>query len=269
LYIWASLARHARTARFSRVLCVFFMVQFLLTVPVAVAVFREPPSVMYPRMHGGPDWALFSREWADVIQVTADERGFAQGLYTPAAGHENWHIDTGSAAQGNLTRIVFAPRYDAWADTSANYLFVFTPEYIFYRDARTALALPLHMVSAWAVQAGDLEEIFNHLALHNRYFSGVVAPMLAMVFIVFMFSQGVIYLAAVWLFGHWQKFSGYMTARERFSVCVFAAVPAGLISMAIGIFVPMLYAFLFPFIMLLFAYKALKEYWNADVQQLV
>ncbi|MCL2188912.1 MAG: hypothetical protein FWC16_08335 [Defluviitaleaceae bacterium] len=225
-------------------LCVFLMVQVVLTLPVAVEFVTQPPSVMYPRLiHGGEmDWGMFDRSWVNDIRVFYDSNGFA----TEISG-------------------VNIPLYiSAQVSGGDPVAFTFTNENIFYRDGQTALTLPLTMVSAWAIQEGDLAEIFDHLALHNRYFSSIVAPWILMMFMAFLISQVVIYFATVWLLGFWEKTSGSMTATERCKVCIFAAIPAALIAMVIGFILPLFHVFIFQFLMIYFAYKALKDYWNAD-----
>lgn len=234
MFIWASIAKHAKDTRLFRVLCVFLAVQVLLAVPIGITLLRDPPSVLYPRVHGGPDFALFDRNWADEIEVTEDANGFASDISPSEISVE----------------------YES-------HYFIITPEYIFYKDANASLAIPTNLVSAWALREGNLEEIFDHLALFNRYFSSIVAPLFLMIFVVFAASQGLICLAAVWLFGYWQMPLGYLNVRERFAVCTFASVPAGILGFAIGIFLPIFHIFLFQFGMIYFSYKAMKEYWNA------
>jgi len=277
MFIWASIAKHAKRASLTRVLCVFFGLVSLLTVPVGISILGDPPHVFYPRMHGGPDWDTFDRSWVDDIYVVEDERGFIEGVYWVTFDEYELQIlpmmihlsevrrplSVLSYEQAYLGHVSFIPHYDfPTSVTNAAYHFIFSPEYIFFRDATSSLVIPTHMVSAWALREVNLEEIFDHLALYNRYFSSIVAPMFIFLFATFLFSNAAIMLAAVWLFGWWQKTAGFLNWRERLAVCVFASIPAALIAFAIGLFFPIVHAFLFQFIMLYFAYKTLKEYFN-------
>gem|GEM_PF-1484952 len=258
----------------TRVLCVFLGVVSLLTVPVGVAVMRDPPHVFYARIHDGPHWEDFDRSFAEAIHVTEDERGFIDGIYFEMPlrelGAANF-IGASSARQPELqpsltSYVSFAPRYNLPVLPEdhgvVDFHFIISPEYIFFRDGNSSLAIPTRYVSAWALREGNLEEIFDHLALHNRYFSGIVAPIFILLFAIFLFSQVVILLAAVWMFGWWQKTSGFLSWRERLAVCVFACVPAALLAFVLGLFFPVVHVFLFQFGMIYFAYKTLKEYFN-------
>jgi len=227
-------------------------------------------------MHGGPDWEDFQRGFTSDIYVTEDERGFIDGIYfltypnevmrTPLHEIQNaydyFDFERFLWDRG-IEAVSFVPRYDyiGWLG-SVTYHFIISPEYIFYRDRNSLLAIPTNHVSAWALREGNLEEIFDHLALANRYFSGIIAPIFILLFVVFLFSQVALIVAAVWLFGWWQKTSGFLNWRARLAVCVFASVPAALISFALGLFFPLIHVFLFQFGMIYFAYKTLKEYFN-------
>jgi len=227
--------------------------------PVAIAILRDPPAAFYPRLHGGlPDLSAFPRHWMLWLEIEPDENGFTASV-TPTAG-----IYTLTGVGGY--RVIFAPRFDEWYDYGIErypFLLIISPEYVFYRDSNAHLAVPTRLVPAWVLEEGHVEELFNHLALYNRYFMGIVAPVFILVFVVFFITQAFIYIAAVWLFGHWQKLSGNMTIRERFAVCTFASVPAGAIGFAVGIFLPVFHIVIFQFLMIWFTYKAMKEYLNA------
>ena len=223
----------------ARVLCVFFMVQCLLTIPMSIILLRDPPHVFYPRMHGGPDWGAFDRSWVDEIDVIADANGFVRDVIM---------------LDGNNDLIIATDLHT----------FIITAEYIFYSDANSSLAVPSRLIPAWALEEGAFEEIFDHLALYNRYFSSIVAPTFVLIFVVFLIMQSLIFMAAVWLFGHWQKLSGNMTVRERFAVCTFASVPASALGLALGILFPLFHILLFQFGMIYFSYKAMKEYLNEN-----
>jgi len=266
MFIWAALARHAKYARLSRVFCVFFIVQSLLALPVGISMLREEPAVLFPRIHDGPFFEIFDRSWADGVIVEADENGFT-ALVSPPLG-VTWPMvfDTFDYERSQTYRVLLAPAFDTWEDEGLSvhhYLIVITPEYIFFRDSNASLAVATGRVSAWAIEDMAIEELFNHLALFNRYISGIVAPVFLLIFIVFFIVQTLIYIACVWLFGNWQKLSGNMTVRERFATCTFASVPAGLLAFAIGILLPVVHIFIFQLTMIYFSYKAIKEFLNA------
>jgi len=267
MFIWAALARHAKYARLTRILCVFLIVQSLVAMPVGISMLRDEPAVLYPRLHGGPHFEFFDRSWDEWINVEGDEHGFVGTVTAPLGVEWPMAFDTFDYEREQAYRIVLASAYDAWEDEGVDvhhFLIAITPEYIFFRDSNAHLVVSTGRVSAWSVEEMALEELFNHLALHNRYISGIVAPTFMFVFIVFLIMQTLIFIAAVWLFGHWQKLSGDMTRRERIAVCTFASVPAGLIAFAIGIFMPVIHVFIFQLLLLYFSYKAIKEFLNAD-----
>jgi len=284
-----------------RVLCVFFMVQCLLTIPMSIILLRDPPHVFYPRMHGGPDWGAFNRSWVESLDILPDNNGFTRQIQIRRRLSASWWTDEGEfrsettvtytpLSQMNIAiypndmdklrdnpyRVILAPRYDQWQDVierrslvglsyiAGDYYLVITPEYIFYRDENSSLSVPTRLIPAWALEKGAFEEIFDHLALYNRYFSSIVAPTFVLIFVVFLIMQSLIFVAAVWLFGHWQKLSGNMTVRERFAVCTFASVPAGALGLALGILFPLFHILLFQFGMIYFSYKAMKEYLNEN-----
>jgi len=265
MFIWASIAKHAKRAGLTRVLCVFLGLVSLLTIPVGIAIISDPPHIFYPRIHGGPDWDVFDRSWVDRIHVTEDERGFLDEIYWVPYEPTRSYIPLRDLDDALVfTRYVsFMPRHDFPVEMEGTvYQFIFTPEYIFFRDAHASLVIPINMVSAWALREGNLEEIFDHLALYNRYFSGIVAPTFIFLFATFLFSNAVMLAAAVWLFGWWQKTAGFLHWRERLAVCVFASIPAALLAFVLGLFLPVVHIFLFQFGMIYFAYKTLKEYFN-------
>jgi len=167
--------------------------------------------------------------------------------------------------EGNIYRVVIANDHNVLEDenlSNCNFLFAITPRYVFFRDSYSNLVTSTDMISAWALEEGDLREIFNHLALYNNYFTSVVAPVFLLVFAVMLSTQTVIMFAAVWLFGHWVKLSGTMSIKERFFVCTFASVPAGIISFAVGLFMPVIHVFVAQLLMIYFSYRAMKEYFN-------
>ena len=269
MFIWATLAKHAKYARLSRILCVFFIVQSLVAMPVGISMLREEPAVFYPRMHGGPFFEFFDRTWNRWMVVEADENGFADNIIAAPGAEWPMTFDSFDYDREQGYRVVLAPAFDTWEAMQIDggghhFLIAITPEYIFFRDANAHLAVPTQIVSAWAIQDMAVDELFNHLALYNRYISSIVAPVFLWVFVVFLIIQALIFVASVWLFGHWQKLSGNMTRRERFAICAFASIPAGLLAFAVGIFIPALHVLIFQLLMLYFTYKAMKEYWNAD-----
>jgi len=262
MFLWASLARYAKHAKLIRVLCVFFAVQGLLTIPVGISMLRDPPDVFYPRIHGGPVFEHFDSLWTDYIRVTEDERGFVSAVTVLLAPGTPFVFDS-TDENGNVYRVITAGDYDVpdhEEQRDCDFLFSITPQYVFFRDSYSNLVIPTDMISAWTLEEGDLRELFNHLALYNSYFSSIVAPVFLLVFVVMLAAQAVILLAAVWFFGQWVKLSGTMTFRERFYVCTFASVPAGLIGFAVGLLVPVIHVFIAQLLMIYFSYKAMKEY---------
>jgi len=261
MYIWASLARHAKYARLSRVLGVFLIIQCLLALPVGFTFLRDPPALFYPRVHGGPFFEFFdgSQQWG-IIE--GDENGFVRFI-SPAEGVTWPVVFANDDYERHMSYSVkIAPRYEyVTGDTDFN--FVITPEYIFYQDSNAMLAVPTRLVPVWVLEEMDFMELFNHLALYNRYFSSVVAPVFVLVFFVIFISQLLIYVAAVWLFGQWQKLSGNMTIRERFAVCTFASVPAVILGVAFGFFLPIMHLLIFQLLMIYCTYRAMKEFLNA------
>ena len=182
---------------------------------------------------------------------------------------KNGNPNTGRADKTNendtVYRVTIAADYTLIDDdrfAGSDFMFAITPEFIFYRDIYTQLVIPATLISAWALEDSDFREIFNHLAIYSNYYTSIVAPVFLLVFFVMLVTQTIIMLAAVWLFGQWVKLSGTMTVRERFFVCTFASVPASLISFAIGLFVPVIHAFIAQLLMIFFSYKAIKEYFN-------
>ena len=264
MFLWASLARYAKRAKLIRVLCVFIAVQSLITIPVGISMVRDSPDVFYPRIHDGPVFEYFDSSWMEHISVSEDERGFVSLLTVLTDPDDIFVFDTLDGV-GNNYRVVIANDHNVFEDESlskCNYLFAITPQYVFFRDSYSNLVTSTDMISAWALKEGDLREIFNHLALYNNYFTSVVAPVFLLVFIVMLSTQTVIMFAAVWLFGHWVKLSGTMTIKERFSVCTFASVPAGIISFFVGLFIPVIHVFVAQLLMIYFSYRAMKEYFN-------
>lgn len=222
----------------------------------------EEPAVLYARNHGGPHFEFFDRTWAGHVSVTEDEQGFVSGIDM----YEAMVFDSRDDERGHAYRVIVAPRYDAWEDAGVDvhrYLIAVTPEYIFYRDFYSHLAVPTHFVAAWVLEVMDYPELFNHLALFNRYFTSIVMPVFLQTTVVFLISQILMIAAAIWLFGHWQKLSGNMSVKERLAVCTFASVPANLVAFVIGIFLPVFHVFAAQLIMIYVSYKAMKEYWNA------
>jgi len=261
MFIWATIAKHAKYARLSRILCVFLIVQCVLSIPVAVVLLRDPPAVMYPRLHGGPMFEYFDRNWNDYIEVVPDEIGFVEEILFVGSGPILLRADYGFSHH-----VLLAPSYEYVAnitDVDAHFLLAITPQYIFYRDETSMLMIPTEALPAWVIEDAYIEEIFNHLALGNRYFSGIIAPVFVMIFVVFLVMQVFIYGASVWLFGSWQKLSGNMTIKERFAVCTFASVPAVIVGLAFGLFLPIVHLFIFQLAMIYVTYKAMKEYFNA------
>ena len=216
---------------------------------------REEPSTFFPRIHGGPIFEAFDLSWAGYLDIAGDEIGFIQDIATPQ------YVMT---FDNNGHRVVLAPAFDAWdAYTYSEFIFAITPEYIFYHDDSAALFVPTRLVPVWVLEEMHLPELFNHLALYNRYFSSMVAPVFLVTFLAFFAMQVLIFVAMVWLFGHWQKLSGNMSIRERFQVCTFASVPAGILGFAMGIIMPVLHIFVFQMVLIYCTYKAMKEFWNA------
>ena len=264
MFLWATLARYARHAKLIRVLCIFIAMQSLITIPVGISMLRDPPDIFYPRIHGGPFFEYFDTTVVDFLEVTEDDRGFVSSLriLTDSYPNDLFVFDT-TDENGNVYWVVIADEYGVMPDeklSGCDFFFAITPDYIFYRDSNSQLVIETTTVSAWALEEPDFREIFNHLALGNRYISSIVAPVFLLIFIVMLAAQTVIMLAAVWFFGQWVKLSGTMTVKERFSICALATVPAGLISFAVGLFVPIIHVFIAQLLMIYFSYKAMKEY---------
>jgi hypothetical protein len=266
MFLLASLTRHAKYAKLSRVLCVFFAIQCLLALPMGIMLIRTPPNELYPRFHGGPNFELFDRTLAREISVQANELGFVSSITFLQEEIMPAVFDTINYESGLTYRVILATRFDAWEDEGVDIhsnLFAITPQYIFYRDRTSFLAVPTRLIPAWVIEEMNYNELFNHLALYNRYFTSIVAPVFLLIFIVFFIAQALMYGAAVWLFGFWVKLSGNMSVKERFAVCAFASVPAGLAGFIIGLFIPVLHVFISQLIMIYVSYKAIKDFWNA------
>jgi len=247
---------------------VFLAIQSLLSVPVLFEFLRTPPDVFYPRIHGGPVFELFDSYWAPWIDVVEDEIGFTREIGAPAG--VEWPVilpgealAAGDALEsGDVTHWIVVSTFDAEFEVSdtPGFLFMITPEYVYYLDRNAMMAVPVNRIPAWVFNEMNLREMFNHLALYNRYFSVVVMPVFLLVFVVFFVSQLLICIAAIWLFGQWRKLSGKMTVRERFSVISFASVPAGIIGMFVGFAFPVIHILIFQLIMIYVSYKAMKEF---------
>jgi hypothetical protein len=238
--------------------------QSLLPIPDAIRMLGTEPATFYSRMHDGPHFEYFDHTWAQYMQVEADERGFVTTFAVPSGAQA---FDTFDELRQAAYRVVIAPHYQAWEDTGVEayrYLLAITPEYVFFRDPNSFLFVPTHFAGAWVLEAMDIRELFNHLALYNRYFTSMVAPAFIPVYLVYFITQVMVMIAAVWLFGYWTKLSGNMSIKERFAVCTFAMVPANIIAFAIGL-LPMMamHGFIAQLIMIYVSYKAMKEYWNA------
>jgi len=257
VFIWAPLARQAKFAKLSRVILVFVAMQSLLSLPVLFEFFRTPPSDFYPRIHGGPVFELFDSSWASWIDLSEDEIGFAEEIREPEGAE--WPVVL--IGDSHYHRVVITHGDDGLAfEESGLFVFVVTPEYLFYLDGSTVLSVPVARIPAWAIEEMNHRELFNHLALANRYFSRMVMPVYLLIFAVFFISQLLICAAAVWLFGQWRKLYGKMTVRERFSVISFASVPAGLVGMFVGFAFPIIHIFIFQLLMIYISYKAMKEF---------
>ena len=250
MFAFAGIARHAKYAKLSRILCIYFTITCLVSVPIGLMLIRDPPAVFYPRIHGGPDFNNFSRDWADNLTIISDENGFISDLEIIPSVFYSYD-----------TKVLILYDYNYIPETE-HYMFVITPEFLFYIDNNSFLGLPIYLLPAWVLEDMFIEEIFNHLALYNAYFTSIVAPVFLLVFIIFFVSQSLIMFAAVWLFGHWVKLSGNMSTLERFSVCTFSYVPAGLIGFVTGIFLPVLHIFIAQLVMIYISYKSIKEFWN-------
>jgi len=279
MFFWAPLARHAKYARIGRVILVFIAMQSVLVLPVLFNFLRTPPDLFYPRIHGSPDFELFGDSWAAWMDVVEDEIGFAQEIMQPAGVEwpliyesvavysevyevylEDAYRVTGGVS-GVVHGVVVADMYDQLEiPDTVQVLLMFTPGYIFYVDSNMMLTIPVTRVPAWVLEEMHVRELFNHLAIYNRYFSGIVMPVFLLVFIVFFISQLLIVLAAIWLFGQWRKLHGKMTVRERFSVITFASVPAVLVGMVIGFAFPIFHILIFQLLMIYISYKAMKEF---------
>ena len=256
MFIWAPLARHAKYARLGRVVLVFLAVQSMLSLPVLFLFMRTPPAVFYPRVHGGPYFGAFCSQWADEVAIIEDEIGFTKILEIP-------NDEAASFIGTDSRHIVRLAQLDAEGDvlnSGGGWLFVLTPHHIFYSDENTVMTVPVNLVPAWVLQEMNLAEVFNHLALYNSYFAGIVMPVFLLVFIVFFMSQAMLTVAAIWLFGQWRKFLGSMTVKERFSVITFASVPSGVLGAAAGFFLPVIHIFIFQLVTIYISYMAMKEF---------
>ena len=251
MYIFASLARHAKYAGLTRILCIFLAVQSLIAAPIGVMLLRDPPAVFYPRIHGGPLFESFDRTWAGYIEVGQNELGFVSGII----------VTPGEFVHGSYGVLLIDEDID-WIDCIHDFMFVITPNYVFYVDGNSFLGLPARLLPAWVLTDMAIEELFNHLALYNAYFVGIVAPVFLLIFIVILITQSLMMLASVWLFGHWVKLSGNMDRQELFSVCTFSSIPAGLAGFAVGIVLPVIHIFIAQLIMIYVSYRAIKEYVN-------
>jgi len=236
----------------------------MIVMPVAMVMLRDEPAVFYSRIHGGPHFQYFDQGLAEFVLVGADEAGFTDSISAPAGVVWPVALD-GYDFLGAGYRVLVAARFDGWEEYGANghqFLIAITPEYVFFRDFGASLVVPTRLIPAWVIEEMDFAEMFNHLALFNRYFSSIVAPVFLLIFVAIFVMQTLFMLAAIWLFGHWVKLSGNMTVRERFAVCSFASLPAGMLAFAVGVFIPVVHVFIFQLFMIYFTYKAIKEFWG-------
>ncbi|MDR2546542.1 MAG: hypothetical protein LBC96_03400 [Lachnospiraceae bacterium] len=252
-----ALTKKALKAGFFRVLCLFLLVQSLLVIPIGLLVLREEPSGFYPRIHGGPDLDHFDRAFLDYITIAADANGFISSLIVP----QTLHFDSIDEEQEETYRVIVTAVMTNIEElqSDVDYILVVTSDYLFYRDTNAVLGVPLSLVSAWALAQGDYRELFNHLALYNRYFASIVAPVLLLILLVIVVTQALMILAAAWLFGYLQRLSGNMTYAERVKVCVYATVPASFLGLVIGVVIPVVHIFAAQLIMIYIAYQAMKE----------
>ena len=261
--IWAIVAKKAKAAKFSRVILVFIAAQSLLTLPIGIWLIRDEPGVFYARIHNGPEFELFDSAWTEIINIDGDHNGFIshiniqQGVSLPVV-YDYFSEDD----EKRYGVIIGAPNEYEWDGWTPNYsyLFIITSEYIYYYDNNSALTVNSQFVPVWVLEDADYLELFNHLALYNRYFTSIFAPVFAIIFSIVFISQLLMYGVMVWLFGYAQKLSGNMTVSDRFKTCAFASVPAGLIGFFTGIFLPVAHIFIAQLVMIYITYKAIKEY---------
>jgi hypothetical protein len=136
-----------------------------------------------------------------------------------------------------------------------------TGEYVSYTDAYSSVAMPAGIIPAEVTDSPpDYKEIYNYLALYNGYFIKVLLPVTLVAGAVLFLSQAMLYFCACWLYGLTRKMTTYMTMAERFTVCVYASLPALFPGVVLGFFVPVFHLFIFELIMLFTAYKVLEVY---------
>ena len=258
MFIWASMARQAKYATLPRVILIFFAMQILLTIPIGVALLRTEPVILYQRIHGSLNIAHFDKSWANWISVSADENGFVCQVNFLNEGARPAAFD--AIHYEKHYRILLAQSFNAQESSYIDYTIAITPDYVFYRDSGALLAVPLNLIPAWVMKEANHGELFNHLALYNGYFTEIVIPVFLLISIVVLITQVLIFITAIWMFGHWRKLTDFMTIRERFAVCAFASVPANTAAVLIGFIAPVMHIFISQLIMIYISYKAMKEF---------
>jgi hypothetical protein len=270
VFLWAVLARYAKKARAYFVWLYFISAQLLLFLPTALAQARTEPHAMYSRMHGGPSMEVFTQmqplqelsvgETADgyIYSITIEETQiltFQEVIPSPEDTEDALPVVRDYAVKVSLWQegLLTEP-------ATANYVFGVTPEYVYYRDANATLAIPSTQIPAWVLNRWDFGELFNYLSLYNQYYTSFLVPTILSMLGLFMLGQGVFYWTVSWLFGQTRRMTTYMTLWERFTVCVYASIPALVPGFLFGIIMPVFNVIIFEVIVLYVAYKIMGEY---------
>ena len=273
MFIFAPLARKAKHARLPRVLFYFLSMQIALMLPVAIMLMRTEPAAMHLRLYGGPVISQFSGEPDLGIAITEGPDGFIQELsiseellykneYVFEAAGDSPEADTPAAPETHT----YGLRVSEWResllieDTGTDYLFGITPQYAYYVDANSKLAIAVELLPAWVLRDLDFNELFNYLAINANYFGGQLMPVLLLVCVGFFLMQLVYYGVLALLFGLMRKTTTHMTIRERFTVAVYASLPIFPFGFLIGLALPFFHVVIFQLIVIYTTYKTINEY---------
>lgn len=266
---WTTLAKYAKRTKLSHLICMFLIIQILVSLPLAINLIKNPPSVSYTHTHGGPVFSNFSNIWAGGVIFTSDESGFVRSMYMIDAAHfydGNFLgriYETYDAERDRTYVVEVAPFFSALIIEGtplgmADYAFAITPEYIFFRDAHSSLFAPTSRIPTVVLENMDYEELFNHIVRYNNYFVRVLAPIYLQTTLIFFLLQIVLYAIIIWL--QWKKLSDNMTLAESFAVCAVSSVPAGVSAFIFGLILPVTHIMFFQLLMIYFSYKTTRNY---------
>ena len=248
--LYARFARRAEEASFASLTVSVLCALVLLCVPLFFSLLKQNPHELYGRFYGFEINSLPEIKLADHVSFAEDEKGFISEMKI---------TEQLSVFKGSDSFIIvdeFPPRQ--FNDFGGIGGIIISPEEIIFSHGGNVLAARTSFMPVWAFEENNFFEIFDRLALVNRYYRDFFLPAFLMLSAMCAAATVSLSVMTAALVGLGRKFTHVLSMRRRLRAFASCAWLPAVAAAAFGFAFPVFHFFVYQLALIYLAWQTQK-----------